>query len=511
MQAKTKTEPYDYFEPIFDGNFEVPLDTDYNLPDYCADVQRILKCRAVPEISSYVVGNESITCDGICDIRIMYLDSRGEGIKCCDFAKPFSATIPSKSTSERAVACVRPTVQHMTCRAVSARKVDLHITLGLNVLAVVQKKDFITVEVNDENIEKRTQTLNASKAVNAVGHQFTFEDFVPLKSGKPPIENILRRDIAVRLMDVEAKDDRLNVSGAVDLSFLYNSFVDGVTAEKMTASIDFDQMIDCTGADENCICDVNIICGESSIQPKEDTVGENTGVDVFARLFVVGFVYKPYEVDVIDDAYSVNRPAELHYAQNNFMQIYGTNEETLKNKCLLTVSGEEIQKIIDIWTEAAETNSYCDKGKMNHRVKYNICMLYANTQDRIMYTEKGFDFNHNSDLSDERIKKSDSKSRTEIWEYRILDKSTVEVAVETAVNSLLYSRFASKQLVSAEIDEEAELPAADSKLLVYYAYEGEELWDIAKEHRALISDIRAQNNISDEKVNKSGPIIICNR
>lgn len=511
MQAKTKTQSYDLFESIFDGNHEVPIDTDYNLPDYCADVQRILKCRAIPEISSYVVNGDSITCDGVCDIRIMYLDSRGEGIKCCDFTKPFSATIPCKATSERAAACVKPTVQHLTCRAVSARKVDLHITLGLNVFAVVQKREPITVEIEDSNIEKRTQTVEASQAVNAVAHQFTFEDFVPVKSGKPPIENIVRRETSARINEVNTADDHLNVSGSVDLSFLYNSFVDGVTAEKMTASIDFEQMIDCTGADENCICDISVICGESSVQPKEDNMGENTGVDVFARVFIVGFIYKPYEVSIIDDAYSVDKPVELNYAQNNFMQIHGKSSENLKDKCTLTINGEEIQKIIDVWVENADTSTYCDKGKLNHRVKFNLCVLYSNAQNRIMYTEKSFDFNHNTEITDDRVKKCDSKAQTNIWEYRITDKNTVEILVETSLDLLLYSRFAAKQLVSATVDEEAEAAEKESKLLIYYAKPGEELWDIAKSHKALISDIRSQNNLDEDTVTKAGPIIICNR
>lgn len=511
MQAKTKTEPYDFFEPVFDGNYEVPLDTDYNLPDYCADIQRILKCRAVPEISSYTAEGDRVNCDGVCDIRVMYLDVRGEGIKCCDFTKEFSASIPSKMTSERAVACIKASVQHMTCRAVSARRIDLHVTLGLNVLAVVQKRDPITVAIDDESIEKKTEAVSASQAVNAVSHQFTVEDFVPLKSGKPPIENILRREASARLIEVSANEDRLHVNGAVDLSFLYNSFVDGVTAEKMSATIDFDQNIDCTGADGDCLCDIKVICGESSVQPKEDTMGENTGVTVFAKLFVVGFLYRPCEIDVVDDAYSVDKPVELHYAQNNFMQTYGVHNDTLKNKSSMVVSGEEIQKILDIWIEGAETSSYCDKGKINYRVKYNVCMLYMNDQNRILYTEKGFDFNHNAELPDEKIKKCDSSARTEIWEYRITDKSTVEISAETTVSTLLYTRFAVKQLVSADIDEEAETLPKESKLLVYYADEGENLWDIAKSHKALISDIRAQNDLETEQISKAGPIIICNR
>jgi len=511
MQAKTKTKPYEYFEPVFDGSFEVSIDTEYNLPDYCADVQRILKCRIVPEISSYIAGEDTITCDGICDIRILYLDAKGEGIKCCDFTKEFTATINSKPSEEKAVASIKAAISHMTCRAVSARRIDLHAAITLDVYAVIQKSELITTEIDDATIEKKKDTIFTSQAVNAVCHQFTIEDYIPLKSGKPPIESILRKEVSRRMVDCRMSDEHLDVSGSVDLSFLYTSFIDGTTAEKMSASIDYNQTIDCSGVDENCIGDVQVICGESSIQPKEDNMGECTGVSVFVKMFIIVYLYKNCELNIIDDAYSVAKPVELGYTQNNFMQIYGTKADTLKNKCQMVISGEEIQKIIDIWTEEAEVHSYCDKGKLNYRVKYNICLLYINAQNKIMYTEKPYDFTHMDDLDDNKVKKCSTTSSADIWEYRITDKNTVEVSVETSVHSMLYSRFTVKQLATAITDDDAPPVKPGSKLLIYYAYEGENLWDIAKEHKALMSDIREQNELYEDKIGKSGPIIICSR
>lgn len=511
MQAKTRTEPYEYFEPVFDGSHEIPIDTEYNLPDYCADVQKILKCRVVPEVSSYIVGEDSITCDGICDIRIMYLDAKGEGIKCCDFTKEFSTTINTKSSEEKAIASIKANVSHMTCRAVSARRIDLHIAVNLEVYAVVQKHEMITTEIEDDTIEKRRETISASQAVNAVCHQFTIEEYIPLKNGKPPIENILRKEVKSRQLDCRLSDDRIDITGSLDVAFLYNSFVDGTAAEKMSATVDYNQSIDCQGIDDDCICDARIICGESSIQPKEDSMGECTGVSVFIRLFVIVQIYKNTEIDIIDDAYSVAKPVELNYSQTGFMQIQSKKADTLKNKCQMNTGGEEIQKIIDIWIEDADTKSYCDKGKLNHRTKYNICLLYFNAQGKIMYTEKQFDFTQSDDVEDERIKKCNSNSVSEIWEFRITDKSTVEVTVETNVVSILYSRFTTKQLKSALTDDSAPEVSSGSKFTIYYASEGESLWEIAKSHKALINDICTQNDIYEEKIQKSGPIMFHSR
>ena len=64
-----------------------------------------------------------------------------------------------------------------------------------------------------------------------------------------------------------------------------------------------------------------------------------------------------------------------------------------------------------------------------------------------------------------------------------------------------------KYLTSAITDENGKAFEKGSKLLVYYAEQGENLWDIAKSHRALLSDIRSQNELYDETVPQSGPKI----
>ncbi|MCH5354046.1 MAG: DUF3794 domain-containing protein [Acutalibacter sp.] len=511
MQAKIKTQPYEYFDPIFDGSFEAPIDTEYNLPDYCPDIQKILKCQAVPEVSSYLISEDTLTVDGVCDIRVLYLDSKGDRVYSCDFTKDFTASVKIKATEEKAVAYIQSALDHITCRAVSARRVDMHIAISLKALVVVQKQELITCDMGDDSVEKLCSTYSAAQAVNAVCHQFTTEDTLSLKNGKPPIETILRKNVTCRVSDYRLSDGKMEVTGTADVCFLYQSAVDGTSLEKMNATIEFSQSIDCSGAEEGCICDLKAVVGDSSIQPREDDVGEYTNVNIVVKIFLVAFLYKPCEIEVIDDAYSVRAPLELRYSQTSFLQIDRTHTEVLKKKSALTVSEDEIEKVLDIWCEQDSVQTVCDKGKLNYRVRYTVCMLYQSSGGRVLYTEKPFDYNAATELGDSQTRKTDTFSRTELWEYRITDKNTVEISVETPTSTFLYSRTSVKYLTSAGVNEDAPAFETEPKLLVYYASAGERLWDIAKNHRALLSDIQAQNDLYDEVVPTDRPIIICNR
>lgn len=511
MQAKVKTQPYEYFDPVFDGSFEAPIDTEYNLPDYCPDVQKILKCQVTPEISSYVISEDTLSCDGSCDVRVLYLDSKGDAVRCCDFTKDFSASVKIRASEEKAVARIECRAEHVTCRAVSARRIDMHISVSLKALAVVQRRELITCGIDEDTIEKLGSTYEASQAVNAVCHQFTMEDTLQLKNGKPPVETILRKSISCRISEYHLSSGRISVSGTADVSFLYLSSVDGTTTEKMSSSVEFSQVIDCGGVDEDCICDFRILAGESSLQPREDDMGENTAVKFLCRTFLTAFIYKPCQVEAVDDAYSVQVPLELRYAQSTMTRAEKAHEETLKKKCTLSVQEDEIEKVLDLWCEQSDVQSVCDKGKLNYRVRFTVCMLYLGSQGRMLYTEKAFDYNCATELEDVLSRKTDTASRTEIWEYRIVDRSTVEVSVETPVSTFLYSKSSLKYLTSAGVPEDAQPYAASPRLLVYYASAGERVWDIAKNHRALLSDIRAQNELYEETIPSDGPIIICNR
>ena len=80
-------------EKLFSGTIEKPIDLDFTLPDYCADIQKILKCNIKPIITTKAVSGEKLEMEGTVSIRVFYLDSIGKELRFCEKAVPFSVNL----------------------------------------------------------------------------------------------------------------------------------------------------------------------------------------------------------------------------------------------------------------------------------------------------------------------------------------------------------------------------------------------------------------------------------
>ncbi len=74
MEYHLRTEVLQGTEVVFDGCQEQPVDLTLSLPDYCPDIQRILKCQIYPCITSKSIVGDSLEVNGNTMLRILYVD-----------------------------------------------------------------------------------------------------------------------------------------------------------------------------------------------------------------------------------------------------------------------------------------------------------------------------------------------------------------------------------------------------------------------------------------------------
>ena len=220
MRMETNTERYEGFEQIFDGVQECPVDTEYTLPDYCADIQKILKCIVTPEVTSVSAAGDSLTIDGCASMHVLYLDAKGGCVRGFDTKKEFTCSVRLRAQAENVTAEAEPFVQHMTCRAMNARRVDLHITLGLSVRAYAVRQLEIADCISDDRVETKCEEYDVTRAVGCVMHAFILEQNAELPNGKSPIETVLRCSVRYQIDTVQPQAGGAVVTGKACVEIL---------------------------------------------------------------------------------------------------------------------------------------------------------------------------------------------------------------------------------------------------------------------------------------------------
>ena len=507
MQLTTGNQLYEGFEQMMETNHECPVDTEYNLPDYCADIQKILKCIVTPEIAAVSVIGDSLSVDGAADIRVLYLDAKGECVRGFDTKKEFSFTVRLNGSPEGAHAVVRPFVQHMTCRAMNARRVDMHITLGFAVSVTAVRRSELAECVQHELVEARTEAYAVSGAAGCCSHTFILEENIELQNGKPPIETILRRAVRYQIDSVQVHEGEAVIAGKACVEVLYRTFSDSALPERMACELPFTQTVECAGVREDCTAQVCCPGGECSIQPREDSVGEYTVLNLYLKpTFSLRFT-RPCTVRTVCDAFAIQGAFSAKYRNVSLERTEPLAPRTIKVKDTVRIPENDLERVLDIWCDALSLSAFTEKDSAAVRGKFSVCLLYQTKEKRIAFAERVLDFTdaHAAPIGG---KYSASGEITAV-RFTITDAGSVECTAEISVTEQVRTVYPIRTVESAELDETA--PDDACCAAVYYASAGEKLWDIAKRYHARVSAVRAHNNCAEDTLSEDRPMIICRK
>lgn len=97
MELKVSHDTVSINEVIFEGSAEQPVDLDINLPDYCPDISRILKCRLMPAVSVRQITGDRLQVEGKTQVSILYVDDTNPaGSNAWSSLFPFPRALPCK-------------------------------------------------------------------------------------------------------------------------------------------------------------------------------------------------------------------------------------------------------------------------------------------------------------------------------------------------------------------------------------------------------------------------------
>lgn len=477
---------------VLDTVAEQLADVDFTLPDYCPDIEKILKCTLTPKVQSKNLSGGQLRIDGYCIVNVLYVENINKTIRCCEQSVSFSQCFTVKETPDNAVIITKTKQEYINCRALSPRRLVMHgaFSLYAKVFATDSKNIYVP---DNENLECLKKAVRCADLKAFCQEQFNVCEEINV-ADKPKIESILYSTVTATIIDSKAVTGKLMVNGETNISIFYLCNVETGESGKIDYVIPFNQIIDCEGVDENTVNCIQCSIMSYDLRLKNDLVNENPSIVVDIKICVSEEGYILQDEEIICDAYSVKYAVGQEKEQVSMLSEIQPINETFIQKMNIHTDDGKISKVLDIYCDSVTSESrITDKGAEVFG-KINICMLALNNDEYPIFIDRTAEYEHPVSQATDCNALKNINSQISSVSYRMSADDEVEIRCELKVNAVAIKEEQYEVIKSIEVYEDKELPCEKCALTLYYASKGENLWNIAKSHRTKLDMLLEENS-----------------
>ncbi len=481
---------------VLDTVAEQLADVDFTLPDYCPDIEKILKCTLTPKIQSRSLSGGQLQIDGYCIVNVMYVESIKKTIRCCEQSVSFSQSFTIKETPDAPVILTKTKPEYINCRALSPRRLVMHGAFSLYVKVLgTENKEIYTSSSPD--LETLRHNVRCADLKSLCQECFTVSEGLSV-ADKPAIESIIHSDVGAGITDYKAVTGKLMLNGEINLRMLYLTDVESGETAKLDYLLPFNQIIDCEGIDENTINCVSCDVLSYDIRLKNDMMSEKPSVVIDVKLCITEEGYLVSDTQVITDAYSVLYASKPEFSRLEMTEDVVPLGELHMEKGSIKIDDGKISKVIDIYTDSISAEAQYGEGGLKAVGKISVCMLALNEDNMPVFIERSFDYEHIMTAAADCNNTENMCARLASISFRLAEDNTVEIRCELRITAFVYKKESLKAVCNTEIFEDNPIKDDGCALTLYYADKGERLWDIAKSHNTRLDMLISENNADSQ-------------
>ena len=506
MEFNQENRTFSTTVTVLDTVAEQLADVDLTLPDYCPDIEKILKCTLTPKIQSKSLSGGQLQIDGTCVVNVMYVESIKKTIRCCEQSVNFSQSFSVKETPDNPVIITKTKSEYINCRALSPRRLVMHGAFSLYAKVKSSSKTSIYYS-KDSSIESLKKKVSCTNLKSLCQEQFNVCEEVSV-ADKPAIESIVRSSVDVSLTDAKAVTGKLMINGEINLKLLYISDVESGEIGKIDYLLPFNQIIDCEGIDEKTINNVECDIMSYDIRLKNDMLSEKPSIVVDIMLCVTEEGYLIDDEEIIVDSYSVECASKPEFEQLSITNEVAPLSETQMEKISVKVDNGKITKVLDIFTDGVSCEQQNFDNGLKAGGKINICILALNEDSIPTIIERTCEYEHTFNTASDFNTLKNIQPHTSSISYRLADDNTIEVRCEIKLCACAEKAERLRAVCGMELFEDKPIVADNCALTLYFAKQGESLWDIAKTHNTRLDLLLSENSAENITLDSSQMLLI---
>lgn len=500
MEFKEMQEAVTINEVAFDGCSEQPVDLDFTLPDYCPDISRILKCQVNPRVTGYQFNSDSLTVEGITAIRLLYVGEGSGCVRSYNHSLPFTANFAIKKMADNPVVRTKIKVDYMNCRAISQRRVDLHGAFSVCAKVYVKKREQLIVGAQGAGIQLKKTQSTVSSIIGSVDRSFNVTEMLHIGQNNAPVEQVISHNAVAVMNEFKAIPNKVLAKGELLIKVLYASDLAEGLMDITEHSVPISQIIDIEGVDEDSMCDVRFEVINADVTPRLDSNGDYRMLSVDVRINAYARAFKEMDISILSDAYSTDCELIMEQKPVKLEKVAAMVKDTFLSRQTFDMPEDGVERVIDLWCEAEVTNFKEEDNGYRIDGNLDICMLACDIQGTASYYERKSEFEYMCEI---RNMPQNSRCEADMTvvavSFSLTAANTIEVRCEMKVDAMIYSVSNEHTICSLQPDESKPYKKDDvAALTIYYADEGENIWDIAKKYKTSVEAVSKENNLDDE-------------
>ena len=495
--------------PVCDKHLSTEVSSDFTLPDYQSEIKRLLSTRAYLSIPNEYLGNSNAEIEGNLCYRIIYLGTDGK-LYSASLEDKYSFSAPLEFTSN----FVNPndvtllpecSVEAVNTKVLGPRKLNVRTRLSCNVSAFSPflHSTALTGTPSPSSVEYLMGNVSCIRIKRAKSESLSLSDFIPLD---PQIDNVRVIDSAysVQIDECIHTPSQIEVRGDVNLKIFYCNDAQSALPLSSVRNLPFTVNIPIDNDTSDCtargfVDDINL------------DISEN-GINIELFLTICAQMQSSENVTYVLDAYSKD-----HYCEGK-NEVFGVWEPLTCKAARLTqnevFSLDEIKlskdaKIIDTYARASINETKMENGKMLLLGKIEYQIIYHHDGEYSTATLNAplrYEVKLNSvPAENDKIK---CLANANIISIRTrCDGDRIFFDTELKFNYIIQKE--NKICALSELKLGEKIHSSDGEIILCYPAHGTPLWNIAKQYKKSMHELKQNNSIPDaEQIVKSKFLVI---
>lgn len=506
MNFESNIESLNFCETVFESATEQSVECEFNLPDYCPEIKRIIKCCLTANLTGVQRLDGKINAQVNACIRVIYMGENNK-LSAYEQTQPVQKTFESDKITSESVINVRVNTDYVNCRATSPRRVDIKAMLTFVFKMICKRSERILTSASECGIQTLEKDYSYCDLKAIAEKSFNLTEVAEIASEKPSIGRMLDSSAYISVTDKKIINNKMLIKGDCFIRIYYLS--DGeFFAELAEHSIPVSQIIEIDGIDDNCEINLDIGVTACEVITKIDSSGESRLFDINIRASATVTAFENGEITLISDLYSTKYKADNSVKYINILSGNTNFSNTFTNKVTLESIGVSVDKVCAAWCESLKYSHTFKNGKCIIQGNYQANVMYSDSEKQVGLIQKTVEFEYPVELKD---------TAESIVCYPSLQigactcstsgESRLELRTEIFISGKILSSKNVKCIESAQLSDNVE-KADNSALTIYFSDSNEKIWDIAKKYNTSVQAVMEENELDEDVVESKRILLI---